>query len=794
MQFAIGQPNPRTEDPRLVKGGGLYADDVNLDGQLWGAVLRSPHAHAAIAGIDCSEARRGPGVRLVLTNADLEAEGIGSLPFTGAVTNRDGSPIAAIPHPVLAAGRVRHVGEPVVFVVAESREAARDACEAVHVDYHPLDAVTGTAGALADDAPQLWEEAPGNVVLDWEVGDAAAVRSAFATAERVVELEVVNNRVVVAPLEPRAAVGDYEPGNGRFTLHACSQGAHKLAAPLARDVLKVPGDRLRVLTGDVGGAFGMKNFLFHEYVLVLVAARRLQRPVKWTADRSESFVSDLQGRDRVMRGRMAFDSACRIVALEVDVIASFGAYVSQFMPFVATLAATAIQSMAYRIPAIHTRVRGVMTNTVPIDAYRGAGRPETGFMVERLLDLAARRFGLSGSAIRRLNHVRQEDFPWDTGVGVVYDCGDFGRHLDRALELADVAGFPARRKESARRGVLRGLGVTGVFDRCGGMGPDMVDLDIDSEGHVVARVGTQTNGQGHETAYTQIIADRLKVDPSRIRILQGDNELVPFGSGNGGSNFIAIAGSACLIAVGEAIDKGRRIAAHLLETAPDDIVFEDGVFRIDGTDRTLTFEEVAAGSADPDRLAQGEDPGWRVSGTYKPPDGPAFPNGTHVCELEVDPETGVTTLKRYVAVDDAGVVINPLLVDGQMHGGVVQGIGQALAEEALYDPGSGQLLTGSFLDYQLPRASDLVMIETDRIEVPTARNLLGVKGIGETGAIGSPPAVINALVDALAPLGIDHIDMPATPLKVWQAIRNAPATARGGHASGHENHNRESRG
>ena len=791
MQFAMGQPNPRTEDPRLVTGGGRYADDENLDGQLWGAVLRSPHAHASIASIDCRDARSTPGVRLVLTAADLEAEGIGSLPFAGAVTNRDGSPIAAIPHPVLATGRVRHVGEPVVFVVAESRETARDACEAVQVDYDPLDAVTGTAGALGEEAPQLWEEAPGNVVLDWEVGDAEAVRSGFAAADRVVELEVVNNRVVVAPLEPRAAIGDYEPESGRFILHACSQGAHKLATPLARDVLKVPGDRLRVLTGDVGGAFGMKNFLFHEYVLVLVAARRLRRPVKWTADRSESFVSDLQGRDRVMKGRMAFDSACRIVALEVDVVANFGAYVSQFMPFVATRAATAIQSMAYRIPAIHTRVRGVMTNTVPIDAYRGAGRPETGFMVERLLDLAARRFGLSGSAIRRLNHVRKEDFPWDTGLGVIYDCGEFARHLDLALDHADVAGFPARREEAARRGMLRGLGVTGVFDRCGGMGPDMVDLDIDSEGKVLARVGTQTNGQGHETVYTQIIADRLKVDPTRIRILQGDNELVPFGSGNGGSNFIAIAGSACLIAVGHAIDKGRRITAHLLESAVEDIVFEDGVFRIDGTDRTLTFEEVAAAAGDPAGMAEGEEPGWRVSGTYKAPDGPAFPNGTHICELEVDPETGMTELKRYVAVDDAGVVINPLLVDGQMHGGVAQGIGQALTEEALYDPGSGQLLTGSFLDYQLPRASDLVMIETDRIEVPTTRNVLGAKGVGETGAIGSPPAVINALVDALAPLGIDHIDMPATPLKVWKAIQNAPATACRGHESEVEDHSRE---
>ena len=775
MQFGIGQPNLRTEDPRLVRGLGRYADDVNLSGQLWGVALRSPHAHATIAGIDCAAARHAPGARLVLTAVDLEAECIGSIPFMGGLANRNGSSLPPIPHPVLAADRVRHVGEPVAFVVAESHSAAHDASELIDVDYRPLDAAIGTADALAEGAPQIWNEAPGNLVLDWEIGDAGATRSAFGSAAHVAELSVINNRVVVAPLEPRAAVGDFEPGTGRFTLHVCSQGSHKLAAPLADSVLQVPRNRVRVLTGDVGGAFGMKNFLFHEYVLVLVASRRLGQPVKWTSARSESFVSDLQGRDRVMKGTMAFDDHYRIIALEVDVIANFGAYVSQYMPFVATLAATAVQSMAYRIPAIHTRVRGVMTNTVPIDAYRGAGRPETGFMVERLLDKAARSAGLSPAEIRRRNYVRDEDFPWDTGIGFIYDCGDFERHLGIALENADAAGFADRREESRRRGLLRGLGVTGVFDRCGGLGPDMVDLSIDRTGHVLAKVGTQTNGQGHETAYTQIIADGLGIDASRVRILQGDNDLVPYGSGNGGSNFIAVAGSACRITVERAVDKGRRIAANLLEAAVRDIVFQDGVFRIDGTDRSMTLTEVAAMAHDVSKLPPGEDPGFQVIGSFKPREGPTYPNGTHVCELEVDPETGVIDLKRYVAVDDVGVVINPLLVEGQVHGGVAQGIGQALAEEAVYDPGSGQLLTGSFMDYRLPRASDLPMIETDRIVVPTTRNPLGVKGNGESGAIGGPPAVINALIDALSPFGIDHIDMPATPLKVWRAIRRASA-------------------
>ncbi len=775
MRFGVGQPNPRTEDPRLVRGLGRYADDVSLPGQYYGVAVRSPHAHAGIGGIDTRAAASAPGVRLVLTAADLEAEGIGALPVAGGLKNRDGSPLADIPHPVLPADRVRHVGEPVAFVVAETAAGARDAADLVAVDYEPLAPAIGTARALDPGAPEIWPQAPGNRVLDWEIGDAAAAERALREAAHVVELAVENNRVAVAPMEPRAALAECDPADGRFTLRVCSQGAHKLAGPLADAVLKIPRGDLRVLTGDVGGAFGMKNFLFHEYALALVAARRLRRPVKWTADRSESFVSDLQGRDRVMTGRMAFDADRRITGLQVETIANFGAYISQFMPFVATLASTAVQSMAYAIPAIHAHVTGVMTNTVPVDAYRGAGRPETGFMVERLLDKAARRFGMAPAELRGLNHVKADRFPWDTGLGFVYDCGEFDRHQALALERSDAAGFEARRDESERRGKLRGLGVAGVFDRCGGLGPDMVDLRIDPGGGVLLKVGTQTNGQGHETAYKQIVAGGLGVEESRIRVLQGDNDLVPFGSGNGGSNFIAVAGSACAIAVGKAIEKGKRIAGHLLEAAEDDIAFEDGAFRIVGTDRTVGLAEVAARSYDAGDLPPGEEIGFQAIGGFKPMDGPTYPNGTHVCELEVDPETGAVELLRYVAVDDVGVVVNPLLVDGQVHGGVAQGIGQALAEEAVYDSASGQLLTGSFMDYPLPRAADLPDIETGRIVVPTARNPLGVKGNGESGAIGGPPAVVNALVDALSPYGIEHIDMPATPMKVWRAIREARA-------------------
>ncbi len=768
--IAIGQALPRTEDARLLRGLGRYTDDIDLPGQAYGAVLRSPHAHADIGAIDAGPARRAPGVLCVLTAADDDIASLGAIPFN-PIDNRDGTPMARIPRPVLAGARVRHVGEPVAFVVAESAAAARDACELVAVDWQPLAAVVGAARAIAPGAVQLWPQAPGNLVLDWEIGDAAAVRAAFAGAAHIVELTVANNRVAAAPLEPRAAVAAWDAGAARFTLHVSSQGPLKLARPLADGVLKLPQGALRVLTGDVGGAFGMKNFLFHEYVLALVAARRLHRPVKWTAERGESFVSDLQGRDRAMTGRMAFANDGRILALDVDVLADFGAYVSQFMPFVATRAATAIQSMCYDIPALYTRVRGVVTNTLPIDAYRGAGRPETAFLVERLLDEAAQRLALAPARLRRRNHIRS--FPHRTGTGFVIDGGDFGRHLALALQAADAAGFERRRAAARARGMLAGLGLAGVFDRCGGGGPDMVELRIDPSGGALLAVGTQSNGQGHETAYAQIVAARLAIDPAQVRVRQGDSDLVPYGSGNGGSNFIAVGGAACHVATQLVITKARRIAAHLLEVREDAIRFDHGVFFSPGSNRSLALAEIARLALDSANLPPGEKPGLQVTGSFKPPDGPTFPNGSHVCELEVDPETGAVALLRYIAIDDVGQVVNPLLAEGQAHGGIAQGIGQALGEHAAYDSDSGQLLAGSFMDYALPRAADLPPFETGRIAVPTRRNPLGAKGNGEIGAIGAPPAVINALIDALRPLGIRHIDMPATPLKIWRAIREA---------------------
>ena len=771
MQFAVGQPMPRTEDPRLVRGQGRFTDDVNLPGQLYGHVLRSPHAHAEVRSVDVEAARRAPGVVGVLTIDDLDAMNLGDLPVIVRPNNRDGSPLFAPSHPVLARGRVRHVGEPVAFVIAESHALARDAAEMIEVDYEPLPAVVETARAREADAPQLWPQAPGNVALDWSIGDEAGTMAAFEKADAVVELALVNNRVVIAPMEPRAALGIWDGVDGRYTLHACTQGGHKLRGPVA-GVLKVPEGDLRILTGDVGGAFGMKNFLFHEYILVLAASRRFGRPVKWTSDRSEAFLSDTQGRDHVTKAAMAFDADRRILGLKVDVTANMGAYLSQFAAFVPTMASTAVLSVVYDIPQIFAHIHPVYTNTVPTDAYRGAGRPESAYLVERLLTEAAVRFGMDPAEIRRRNVIRPDQFPYQTQVGFIYDSGEFARTIELAREAADIAGFETRRAEASGRGLLRGQGLVCYVDRCGGGGPDMADLRIARDGTVTLFVGTQTNGQGHETTYVQLVSARLGIDPSRVRVRQGDTDTVAFGSGNGGSNFAAVGASAGKVAVDLAIEKGRRIAAHLLEAGAHDIAFEGGAFRIAGTDRQVSLPEVIAAAYDPAKLPQGEPIGFQVVGTYKP-EGPGFPNGTHVCEVEIDPETGVLTVERYVCVDDFGTVLNPLLVDGQIHGGIGQGLGQAIAEDTVYDPESGQLLSGSFMDYRLPRASDMPMIETHRIEVPTARNPLGVKGNGECGAIAAPPVLMAAILDALAPAGVTQLDMPATPMKIWRAIRDA---------------------
>ncbi len=770
-QFALGQPVRRVEDLRLITGNGRYTDDGAAFGEVYGYVLRSPYAHADITGLNVDAVRDSPGVVGVVTIDDLDADGIGDLPCSVRPDNSDGTSMYHPPRPALARGRVRHVGEPIAFVVAQTLSQAKDAAELIEVDFEPLNAVASTAGAVSKTAVEIWPQAPGNVALDWSNGDEATTEAAFAGAAHVVTLNLVNNRVVVNPMEPRAARGDYDRAAQRFELDSGSQGVHFLQNILADKIFGVPRTAVHVTTGDVGGAFGMKNFLYPEQVLVLDAARRFGCPVRWTGERTESFMSDTQGRDQVTTAMLALDADHRILGLKVDLIANLGAYLSNYAPAVPTSASTILLSGLYDIPAIHVRVREVYTNMVPMDAYRGAGRPETAYCVERLMDHAAVELGIAPEELRRKNFVPRDKFPYVTQVGMTYDDGDFARHLERALSLGDHAGFEARRVASAEAGKLRGLGFACYIERCGGGGPDMVDMRVDPSGGVTLFVGTITNGQGHDTAYAQLTADRLGLPIERIRIVQGDSDATPYGSGVGGSNFIAVGGNACAVAIDNVIDKGRKVAAQALEASEADIDFADGAFSIVGTDRSVSLTDIAAAALDPAALPPDTDPGLQAVGSYKAP-GVTFPNGTHLCELEVDPETGMIDVLNYLVVDDFGVIVNPMLVEGQVHGGVAQGVGQAFAEHTVYDE-TGQLLSGSFMDYQLLRAGDLSSIAFETIEVPAKNNALGVKGCGEAGATGSAPAAINALLDALRPIGVRHVDMPATPDKLWRLIRQA---------------------
>ncbi|MDJ0947632.1 MAG: xanthine dehydrogenase family protein molybdopterin-binding subunit [Alphaproteobacteria bacterium] len=771
-RFGVGQSVRRTEDPRLLTGRGRYTDDVSLPGQVFGFVLRAPMAHAEIRALDASAAEAAPGVLAVLTGEHCAADGLGNIPCPVEMQNRDGSPIVKPPRPVLAQGRVRFVGDPVAFVVAETLDQARDAAELIAVDYEDLPAVTGTAEAAEPGAPQVWDQAPGNICLEFEAGDRGAADAGFAKAAHVARLTLINNRVAPAPLEPRAALGAYDPTAERYTLYTPSQGVHTIRSLLAGQVLKVAKDRLHVITGDVGGGFGLKIFLYPEQALVAWAARRVGRPVKWTADRSEGFLGDIHGRDHVTEAALALDGEGRFLALKVSTIANLGAYLSNYGPFIPSAAGIGMLCGSYTLPAVHAEVRGVFSNTCPLDAYRGAGRPEANYVIERIIDTAAHELGLSPAELRRRNFISPEAMPFTTALDLTYDSGAFERNMEDALRAADWDGFEARRQEARRNGRLRGIGMSSYIEVCGGMPNEKATVRFKDDRTVELLIGSQSNGQGHETAYAQLLADRLGVDIDRIHVVQGDSDAIDYGSGTGGSRAVSVGGSAVHRASEQIIDQGREIAAHMLEAAPADIEFGEGRFTIAGTDRTLTIDEVAAAAGDPAKLPDGMEPGLEGAVLHDPA-GNTFPNGCHVCELEIDPETGETTIQNYVVVDDFGVVINPMLLEGQVHGGVAQGVGQALMELCVYEAESGQLLTGSFMDYCMPRADDLPKIDFAYNEVPCANNPLGVKGSGEAGAIGAPPAVINAVVDALSPMGIKTIDMPATPARVWQAIQNA---------------------
>jgi carbon-monoxide dehydrogenase large subunit len=774
-QFGLAQPVRRVEDPRLLKGDGRYTDDIVPAGMLHGVVLRSPHAAATFDAIDTTAAKAMPGVRAIYTCADLDADGIGGLPCAVALKNRDGSDMAAPPHPVLADAAVRHVGDPVAFIVAETPQAARDAAEAIVVNYSILPSATDLATALDAGQPLVWPEVPSNRVFDWSIGDKDATDALFATAAKVVSLTVVNNRIVVNSMEPRAAIGAYDEATGRWTLHANTQGGWLVKGLLANAVFKVDPERFRVITPDVGGGFGMKLFLYAEHALVCYAARSIGAPVKWTSERSEAFLSDTQGRDNITLGEIALDADNRFLALRTRNVANMGAYLSNFGPFIPTMAGTGVLASVYGFQQVYANVIGVFTNTVPVDAYRGAGRPESNYLVERVIDAAAAELGVDRVELRRRNMVPPSAMPHKTPVGKTYDSGDFQLVLDAALKNMDWAGFPARRAEAAKRGKRRGIGMAYYLEATGGAPTERAEIRFADDGYVDVYVGTQSTGQGHETAYVQLTVDRLGVDGDKVRILQGDTDTIPTGGGTGGARSLYSEGQAILATAATVIEKGRRAASEVLEAATADIVFEAGQFSIVGTDRSIDIVTLAATQRQ--KAKAGADVTTLDAAEVAEIKSHTFPNGCHIAEVEIDPETGVVSVVRYSVTDDVGKAVNPMIVRGQVHGGVAQGLGQALFERTSYDASSGQLLSGSFMDYAVPRADDLPDIEVELIEVPCGTNPLGVKGAGEAGAVGSPPAAMNALVDALRGDGITKLDMPATPEVIWKALASARKAA-----------------
>ena len=770
LKFGVGQPVPRSEDPVLVRGEGRFTDDVSLPGQLYGAVVRSPHAHGIVRAVDTAPAKAMPGVVAVFVAADLEGQGYGPLPCFVGFPNRDGTPIRKPRRMPLAGDRVRFVGDPLAFVVAGTAAQARDAAEAVALDIEAMPAVTSAEEALHAGAPQLYADVPGNVILDYHYGEADKVVAAFAKAAHVTKLRVVNNRIVVNAMEPRAAVAAFDAGTGRFTIHAPSQGVFGMRNMLA-EAMGVGRDKMRLLTGHVGGSFGMKIALFPEYVALLHAARALGRPVKWTDQRSESFVSDHHGRDMVFDAELALDARGRFLAVRITGIGNLGAYLSPYSPMISSFGIVKNCVGMYRTPLIEVQTKSVVTNTVPIGAYRGAGRPEANYVMERLIETAAAETGIDAVVLRRRNMVGPKQIPWSTPAGTTYDSGDFPALLAGALEAADWRGFKARQRASRKAGKLRGRGLGCYVEMTGPPANEMGGIHFEEDGTVTIVTGTLDFGQGHWTAFAQVLTSRLGVPFDSIRLVQGDSDRVVVGNGTGGSKSIMSSGMAIVEASALVIEKGRAAAAHLLEAAAGDIEFARGRFTIAGTDRSIGIMELAQRLRRAPAAAEGPPSSLDVDHVIKQAPS-AFPNGCHVAEVEIDPQTGVTEVVRYTMVNDFGTLINPLLVEGQLHGGVVQGIGQAIFESTVFDA-AGQLVTGSYMDYAMPRASDVPFFTFADQGVPTATNPLGAKGCGEAGCAGSLPSVMNAIVDALKPYGVRNVDMPATPQKIWRIIQAA---------------------
>ena len=778
----IGASVRRKEDLRFLSGRGQYTDDINRPGQTHAYMLRSPHAHAAIRSIDLAAAKSMPGVLAIFTGADLAAANVGGIPCGWQIHNKDGSPMAEPMHPALAIGKVRHVGDQVAVVIAETRAQARDAAEAIVVDYDVLPAAATMAQALAAGAPQIHDAAPGNLCYDWHIGDRAVLDAAFAKAHKIVAFETTNNRLVPNAMEPRAAIGEYDAQSGDYTLYTTSQNPHVIRLLMGAFVLHIPESKLRVVAPDVGGGFGSKIYHYAEEAIVTWASARVKRPIKWTADRTESFVSDAHGRDHVTQAELALDAGGKILGLKVHTHANMGAYLSTFAPCVPTYLYATLLSGVYSMPVIYAEVKAVFTNTVPVDAYRGAGRPEATYLLERLMDVAAAEIGLDKVEFRRRNFVPVDGFPYQTPVALQYDSGNYFATLDAALETAGYPGFEARRKAAAAQGKLRGIGISTYVEACG-IAPSAVvgslgaraglyevgTIRVHPTGSVTVLTGAHSHGQGHETTFAQLVADRLGVPIANVDIVHGDTAKVPFGMGTYGSRSLAVGGSAMVKAMDKIVAKGKRIAAHLMEASVEDVEFERGTFRVTGTDKTKTLADISLAAYVPHNYPIEEiEPGLEETAFYDPKNF-TYPGGCHIAEVEIDPETGKVAMVNFTAVDDVGRVINPMIVEGQVQGGVAQGIGQALLESAIYDA-HGQLISGSMMDYTMPRADDLAPVSVATHTTLCTHNPLGVKGCGEVGAIGSPPAVINAVVDALRDYGVRHVEMPATPQKIWTII------------------------
>ena len=784
-ETGIGASVRRKEDQRFLTGKGHYTDDINRHGQSYAVFVRSPHAHAKIGGVNIQKASAATGVLAVLTGADVAADGLGGLICGWTITGKDGEPHKAPAHPILAADTVRHVGDPVVIVIAESLAQAKDAAELVEVDYQVQASVTSATAALVAGAPQVHTDVAGNLCYDWEIGDAAATDAAFAKADHVTKLELVNNRLIANAIEPRAAIGDYDSGADSYTLYVTSQNPHVHRLVMSAFIQVAPEHKLRVVAPDVGGGFGSKIFIYAEETACTWAAKKVGRPVKWVAERSESFISDAQGRDHATTAELALAKDGTMLGFRVSTVANMGAYLSTFASAVPTYLYGTLLAGQYTTPAIYGEVKAVFTNTVPVDAYRGAGRPEATYVVERIVEAAARELGMDPAELRRKNFVPPDAFPYQTPVIMAYDSGNYAGSLDKALAMADYAGATQRKSDARARGKLRGVGFSNYIEACGiapsaavgalGAGVGLwegAQVRFNPTGNVTVFTGSHSHGQGHETTFAQIVSDRLGVPIENVEVVHGDTDKGPFGMGTYGSRSLAVGGSAIVKAMDKIVAKGKKIAAHMLEAAEADIEFDSGTFKVAGTDRQKSIGEVAFAAYVPHSYPEGVEPGLDETAFYDPANF-TFPAGCHICEVEIDPETGVTEIVNWVAVDDFGTVINPMIVEGQVGGGIAQGIGQALLEGCVYGD-DGQLVTGSYMDYAMPRADDLPNYQIDTTNTPCPHNPLGVKGCGEAGAIAAPAAVMNAITDAL---GTENIDMPATPLRVWQALQHAPHAA-----------------